>query len=239
MQNLKKLNTVELWGSSISGTIPNWIDQWSSITWLRFSENNLSGSLPHSLSSLTDLVVLAVDDNIMTGDLSQVEGLSKLTGLYLDSNEFTGTLDSTFLEKLSNLRVLDASGNKLSGTVPTHLMGLSSFEIMDLHSNQLTEFPDVIPANGSLSFLAIYDNPITGSFPTTTVRNLAKLDHLDLTKTHFTGNMPSEIGELTKLTYLFMAGTNFTSGSIPVEFQKLTNLVDLSLKGSGRRGVRI
>ncbi|KAI2492841.1 hypothetical protein MHU86_21712 [Fragilaria crotonensis] len=49
--------------------------------------------------------------------------------------------------------------------------------------------------------------------------------------------MPSEIGELTDLTYLFMAGVNFTAGSIPDEYQSLTSLVDLSLKSSARTGL--
>ncbi|KAI2492840.1 Leucine Rich Repeat [Fragilaria crotonensis] len=237
LQNLKKLNSIEFSGSSISGSLPSWIDQWTSMTFLSLSANDIGGSLPDSLASLTDLRVFAVDDNTMTGDLSVLEGLTKLTGLYIDSNGFTGTVDDTFLQDLSNLQILDASGNLLEGTVPVHLMGLPSLTILDIHDNQLTEFPDSIPANGSLSFLAFYDNPITGSFPTKTIGNLTELDHLDLTSTGFTGGMPSEIGELSKLTYLFMAGTNFTAGSIPEEYQGLTNLVDLSLKRSGRTGL--
>ena len=89
----------------------------------------------------------------------------------------------------------------------------------------------------SLSLLAFYENPITGSFPTKTIGNLVELDHLDLTSTLFTGGMPSEIGALTKLTYLFMAGMNFTAGTIPDEYQSLTSLEDLSLKRSQRTGV--
>ena len=236
-QNLKKLDTIQIVSSSISGTIPAWIDQWSVATFLSFTDNLLNGTLPTSFSSLTNLIVLAVDNNFLTGDLSLIEGLTKVTGMYLDSNGFTGTIDDNFLKNLSSLRILDVSGNGFEGAVPVHLMGLPTLQVMDIHGNQLTDFSDLIPANGSLSFLTIYDNPIAGQFPITTMKNLGELDHLDLTSTEFTGGMPSEIGELTKLTYLFMAGTNFTSGSIPKEFQKLTNLVDLSLKDSGRTGV--
>jgi Leucine-rich repeat (LRR) protein len=238
LQNLKQLSLIEFSGSSISGSLPSWIDQWTSMTYLRMSSNDIAGALPASLASLTDLLLFGVDDNSITGDLSVLESLTKLTELYIDSNEFTGTVDSTFLLNLSNLQKLDVSGNALEGAVPVHLMGLPSFTILDIHGNQLTEFPDSIPANANLSFFAFYDNPITGSFPTKTIRNLGNMSHLDLTSTQFTGVMPSEIGELTKLTYLFMADVNFTSGSIPDEFQNLTNLVDLSLKRSGRTGVR-
>ncbi len=238
LQNLKQLSFIEFSGSSITGSLPSWIDQWTSMTYLRMSSNHIRGSLPDSLASLTDLLLLAVDDNTMSGDLSVLESLTKLTGLYIDSNEFTGTMDSTFLQNLSDLQIFDVSGNLLEGAVPVHLMGLPSFTTLDIHGNKLSEFADSIPANASLSFLALYDNPITGSFPTKTIRNLAELSHLDLTSTQFNGGMPSEIGELTKLTYLFMAGVNFTSGSIPDEFKNLTSLVDLSLKRSERTGVR-
>ena len=167
-----------------------------------------------------------------------LEELANLSDIYIDRNAFTGTLDNTFLQNLSFLQSLDISGNLLEGAVPVHLMALPWMEILDINNNQLTEFPDSIPTNSSLSLLAFYNNPITGSFPTETIRNLPKLSHLDLSSTGFTGGMPSEIGELTELTYLFMAGVNFTSGSIPDEFKNLTSLVDLSLKRSERTGVR-
>lgn len=238
LQNLNQLSLVDFSYSSISGTLPSWIDQWSSMTLLSLSSNDIGGPLPDTLASLTDLLVIAVDGNSMTGDLSVLEGLTKLTRLYIDSNVFTGTVDGAFLQNLSNLQILDVSGNALEGTVPVHLLGLPTIEVLDIHGNQLTEFPDSIPANGNLTFLAVYDNPVTGAFPTETIRNLDKLRHLDLTSTQFSGGMPSEIGELTKLTYLFMAGVNFTAGSIPDEYQNLTSLVDLSLKRSARTGVR-
>ena len=144
LQKLKQLSLIVFSGSSISGTIPSWIGQWTSMTFLSLSANDINGTLPDSLASLTDLVVFAVDDNTMTGDLSVLTGLTKLNELYIDNNRFTGTVDDTFLQNLSNLRVLDAFGNLLEGAVPVHLMGLPSLTILDIHGNQLTEFPDSI-----------------------------------------------------------------------------------------------
>ena len=239
LQNLKQLTYIDFTVTGLSGSLPNWIDQWSSMTFFSFSKNQLTGSFPDALLSMTNLAILAVDDNFMTGDISLLDDLVELTGLYLDDNGFTGTLDTTFLQDLKNLRVLDISSNNFGGQVPVHLMALSSLKTMDVHGNELSVFPDSIATSRTLTFLAIHDNPISGSFPTTTVQNLEALKHLDLTATQFSGKIPTEIGGLSQLTYLFMAGTNFTKGTIPTEFASLTNLVDLSLKASRRTGVRI
>ena len=237
LKNLGQLRVIETQSSNLSGSIPDWIGQWSSIEFMSFSANLFDGPLPASLSSLTALLLFAVDSNVMTGDLSALAGSTSLTSLYLEDNYFLDTLNNTFLQNLEKLRVLDISDNNLAGQVPVHLMGLTTLQTMDINGNNLTQFPDSIPANGTIDFLAVYDNPITGLFPSNTIRNLEALDHLDLTSTEFTGGMPTVLGGMRKLSYLFLADTCFNAGSIPNEYQHLTNLLDLSLKHSGRTGV--
>ena len=237
LKNLGQLRIFETQSSNLSGSIPDWIGQWSSIEQLSFTDNLFDGPLPTSLSSLAALLMFAVDRNVMTGDLSALTGSTSLTSLYLEDNYFLDTLDNTFLQNLEKLRVLDISDNNLAGQVPVHLMGLTTLETMDINGNYLTQFPDSIPVNGTIDFLAVYDNPITGLFPSNTIRNLKALDHLDLTTTEFTGDMPTVLGDMRKLSYLFLADTSFNAGPIPDEYQRLTNLVDLSLKHSGRTGV--
>jgi Leucine-rich repeat (LRR) protein len=135
------------------------------------------------------------------------------------------------------MKVLDISDDNLAGQVPVHLIGLTTLQTMDINGNNLTQFPDSIPANGTIDFLAVYDNPTTGLFPSNTIRNLKVSDHLDLTSTEFTGGMPTVLGDMRKLSYLFLADTCYNAGPIPDEYQHLTNLLDLSLKHSGRAGV--
>ena len=237
-QYLTQMTIFDASGSQFSGTVPSWIGQWSSLSLFSFSANRITGSLPTALATLTNLSTFSVDANEMTGNLSVLEKLTNLQALYLEDNTFSGTLNSNFLQNLSSLETLDISGNNLAGQVPVHLLGLTTLQIMDLNGNQLTTFPDTIPAtNGTISFLAVHNNPLVGSFPSTTILNLAQLSHLDLTSTQFTGDMPTVFGELSQLSYLFMAGTTFNNGSIPEEYQHLTNLMDLSLKYSRRTGV--
>jgi Leucine-rich repeat (LRR) protein len=236
LQNLSKMRMVSLNNASLTGSFPSWIGEWSNLGMASFSSNMLTGSIPTSISSLTDLILFAVDDNLMTGNLDPLQGLPNLNSIFLDDNSFQDVLDDSFFKKHSSLVALDISSNELKGKVPTRLLR-TSLQILDLHSNLLTELPDTIPWNSSLVFLALYDNPIAGAFPNKTSSHWKELRHLDISATSFSGDMPDSIGELTQLTYLFMASTNFQQGTIPDSYQRLTNLKDMSLRDSKRTGV--
>lgn len=220
----------------LSGSIPDWIHEWTGLVTLGLTQNQLTGSIPDTIGILTDLKHLALDDNFLTGDLVALEGLTGLENLYLEKNAFLQNLNDNFLNDLTFLEELDISDNAMIGQVPVHLMGMNSLRVLDLHDNELTRFPDAIPADSPLEFLALHGNPISeASFPSTMV-NLLNLQHLDLSSTKFEGEMPGFVGDLTKLRYLFLADTSFTPGTIPENYQRLTELVDFSLKVSQRTG---
>ena len=63
--------------------------------------------------------------------------LSSLTGLWLYSNQLTGTIPPE-LGNLSSLVALNLSGNQLTGPIPPELGNLSSLRALDLSNNQLT-----------------------------------------------------------------------------------------------------
>jgi len=166
-----------------------------------------------------------------------LEENTNLISLYIEDNAFSQAIDSSFLVNHKRLTRLDMSDNEFYGEVPVHLFSGGRFDVLDAHGNQLSSFPDKIPGgNNTLSFLALQFNPLTGAFPTNTISNVKRLKHLDLTSTSMTGTMPKELGDLTRLKYFFMPGTTFNPGPIPDEYQKLTNLDDLSLKKTGRTG---
>ena len=71
--------------------------------------------------------------------------------------------------------------------------------------------------------LFFYNNSLTGTIPSE-LGNLTNLTFLQLGSNSLTGSIPAELGNLTKLTYLYL-GDNSLTGSIPSE---LANLADLS-----------
>mmetsp|Transcript_31416 Transcript_31416/g.46325 ORF Transcript_31416/g.46325 Transcript_31416/m.46325 type:complete len:639 (+) Transcript_31416:352-2268(+) len=223
--------------NSISGPIPAWIGKLSTLRYLHLYGNQITGSIPTSINELNSLIALSLEDNAMTGDLNHITGLRNLAFLFLEDNGFSQKVDSSFLTNLPSLKVLDISDNDFSGAVPVHLFSDGGLNVFDVHGNYLDSFPDAIPDNSTLKFLSMHMNPLSGTFPSTTISSLKNLEHLDLTSTKLEGTMPEELGNVKTLEYLFLADTSFTAGSIPDTFQNLTALVDLSLKHSGRTGM--
>jgi hypothetical protein len=235
LQNLTALQRFKCMYCSLTGVIPTWIGQaWPELFLLGLTENSITGSLPASLSDLSNLFLIALDDNFLTGSLDALQSLSSLERVYLEQNDFVGTIDGAFMAAAVGLKTLDLSNNNLVGSVPTHLM--ESVEILDLHDNQLTVFSDTVPENNNLEMLALHRNPFVGTLPSS-IDNLQALTHLDLTSTTFNGTMPQFGLASQSLTYLFLADTTFDAGTIPDSYQALTDLVDLSLKASSRTGV--
>ncbi len=76
--------------------------------------------------------------------------------------------------------------------------------------------------NGSIIGLDLYANQLTGSIPSE-IGGLINLEYLYLDQNQLTGSIPSEIGSLTNLIELYLAENQLT-GSIPSEIGSLTNL---------------
>ena len=89
------------------------------VTGLIFHGNNLTGTIPAELGSLSSLITLHLDDNEMTGTIPpELGSLSNLNELDLADNNLTGTIPPE-LGNLSNLTWLDLGDNNLTGTIPS------------------------------------------------------------------------------------------------------------------------
>ena len=75
---------------------------------------------------------------------------------------------------------------------------------------------------------------LSGSIPAE-LGELSNLTYLSLAGNGLSGSIPAELGELSNLTYLSLAG-NGLSGSIPAELGELSNLTRLDLAGNGLSG---
>ncbi|CAK7350410.1 unnamed protein product [Dovyalis caffra] len=76
----------------------------------------------------------------------------------------------------------------------------------------------------------LYQNHFTGAIPKE-IGELSKLELLDLRNNNFSGAIPEEIGRLLSLKYLLLRDNKF-EGSIPLEIRRLNLLSDFQFDGN-------
>ena len=87
---------------------------------------------------------------------------------------------------------------------------------------------------GQVTAMNIRSNQLSGEIPSE-LGNLTNLEWLFLASNQLSGEIPSELGNLTSLTRLLLAG-NQLSGEIPSELGNLTSLTGLLLAGNQLSG---
>jgi len=107
--------------------INNPIDEWfgltvdcanQTVTRIIINSNNLSGTIPSSISNFPNLLVLALRDNKLTDTIPASMGnLTSLAALFLNKNQLTGKIPANFTQ-LINLTNLTIGSNQLSGLFP-------------------------------------------------------------------------------------------------------------------------
>ena len=181
LQHLTLLEYLDLKFNQVEGSIPDFIGQLQHLQVLGLSSNRLTGGLPHSLGNLR-LKTLAVDDNGLGGDLSAIRQMNHLKYLYAQNNLFTGDLfHGLLMTQLPSLIEVDLSGNNLTATeIPSHIFTLPELRLLDASGNQISgTLPVDLPPNNSLEYLSFRGNNIVSSIPDS-ISNLGRLTHLDL-----------------------------------------------------------
>ena len=135
-----------------------------------------------------------------------------MTTLLLHGNHFEGHIPDELCE-LNSLRMLDLSGNNLTGSLPT-CFNLSNLVYLHLQGNDFRGYPPSGLSNSlSLVTLDLSNNNFRGNFPSW-IGALSELRVLLLSGNRFKGFIPHQLCKLIKLRILDVSHNNF-SGSIP------------------------
>jgi Leucine-rich repeat (LRR) protein len=131
---------------------------------IRMLFNNLEGSLPASLSNLTELKVLELSFNKLSGHLpSSLGKLSKLEVLAVNGNSLEGNIPDSFSD-LSALKQLHLSSNQLSGNVPLGINKLDHLVVFNVFQNKLTgDIPIELSRSRNLKEFIIAENNFNSS----------------------------------------------------------------------------
>ncbi|KAL6206761.1 hypothetical protein ACLB2K_024008 [Fragaria x ananassa] len=207
-----KLELMYLSVNNLSGPIPAFLGNITTLRNLSLETNMFSGIVPPEIGKLVNLQILLISANNLTGVLPvDLTNLTKLIELRISSNNFRGRIPD-FSEvgvNLINCREIQASG--LQGPIPSSisvLSDLTELRISDLNGGD-SEFPNLTNMK-SMTRLMLRSCNLSGQIPD--LKAMTVLNILDLSFNRLEGSFPNV--EAMHVQYLYLT-SNLLNGSIP------------------------
>ncbi|KAK4604025.1 hypothetical protein RGQ29_012508 [Quercus rubra] len=232
--DLKNLQELLLENNKLTGSIPSALGLLTNLWGLGLDSNMITGSIPDKLGDLKNLQVLVLENNKLTGLIASAlrifTDLHSLTGLYLDSNQFNGSIPPE-IGNMKSLTDLNLSNNNIFGEIPSTIGHLTNLSYLSLSWNQISgSIPIEIGNMKSLTYLNLSNNNIVGSIPIE-LANCSSLANLSLSHNYLNKSIPSQFSDLISLRFIDLSYNNLT-GNIPLYLVNLEfNLSYNSLEG--------
>ncbi|KAL9392958.1 hypothetical protein Peur_012243 [Populus x canadensis] len=245
------LEFLDLSENNLSGSLPLGFHA-SDLRYVHLYRNQLSGPLPYAFCNLSSLVIFDLGDNNLTGPIPNwIDSLSELSIFVLKSNQFNGKLPHQ-LCLLRKLSILDLSENNFSGLLPSclsHLNFTASDEKTSVEPGRISRDDgsqeEIFASIGSY----LYDKTVMPEIDVkiavelTAKKNfytyeggiLRYMSAVDLSCNRFTGEIPTEWGNLSGIYSLNLSQNNLT-GLIPSSFFNLKNIESLDLSHNNLNG---
>ncbi|WP_299903343.1 hypothetical protein, partial [uncultured Aquimarina sp.] len=168
---------------------------------ISLSLNNLKGTLPTSLNSLTSLSSLYLQNNLLEGNIPQEIG------------------------ELSSLRFLILHSNNFSGSIPPQLGNLTSLLDLILYSNNLTgPIPSELGQLSSLRDLNLFRNNLSGTIPSELGNLSGTLFRINVSQNQYlSGKIPSSLLNLSGLQILRYNNNSFVFSDIEDDFDSFSS----------------
>ncbi|CAN6310835.1 unnamed protein product, partial [Urochloa humidicola] len=142
-----------------------------------------------------DFFDVSFDDDSYSDEVAPARRLYDKRGLnVLNSNTSSNRSGAAFCRLLS-LQILDLSNNQLTGELPDCWWEMQALQFMDLSNNSFS----VVGGCQQLATLDIGNNNFHGDIPPWIGRDVSALKILSLKSNKFTGEIPSELSQLSQL----------------------------------------
>jgi Leucine-rich repeat (LRR) protein len=223
-------------GNFLTQSIPSDITRLSCLSYLLLYGNHLSGPIPSNVGVMRAMTAFVVDRNQLSGTIPpSIVKLTNLKQLTLNNNRLSGPLPAN-LSSLDRLESFTAESNLLSGSIASDFFQYSKVETFSLYSNRLTStLPTSLVSATKLKSLLLSNNLLRGDLEVFSdvlieIGGLNELQSLDLSANQFTGHIPASIFRLPNITSLSL-GKNCFKGSIPATVCSMKSIASLNLNG--------
>ncbi|KAK9067765.1 hypothetical protein SSX86_011876 [Deinandra increscens subsp. villosa] len=253
---LRNLNRFQIDQNQISGPIPNSFSNLNNIRHIHFNNNSLTGQIPVELSNLSTLIHLLLDNNNLSGSLpSEFGNFPNMRILQLDNNHFNGEVPSSYgnlsnlvklslrncslqgvlpdLSRISNLRYIDFSRNKLSGPIPSNRLSNNMTTMWRLKRGwpHWRSRPLGV-RNSEQDWMEDVDNQLTGLIPES-LSYLPSLQKLSLENNHLNGSISADLWQNKSFSATSKLLLDFQNNSISDVNGYLNPPVNASLRLHG------
>ncbi|KAJ1282951.1 hypothetical protein BS78_03G090200, partial [Paspalum vaginatum] len=223
-----KLQEMHLGFNQLTGTLPRWVGQLTSLVILDLSSNNISGPIPTSIGRLTGLQTLDLSDNHLTGNVPHEIGmLSNLTSLYLEYNELGGVITEEHFASTRSLQYIDLSYNALKIELSQDWKPPSLLDSAHFAACQMGPlFPGWLQWHAGITDLDISSAGIADRLPQWFADALSNVKFLNISNNQLTGGLPTNMGSMS-LFELYLSSNQLT-GPIPILPPNIS-ILDLSI----------
>jgi len=215
----KFVTEIQLFDNKLKGKILNELGELIHLTRLVLRLNDLSGTLPESLTGLVNLVEFDFSNNAIIGHLPNFRS-DVLVLLKGRNNHLKGTIPEDIGYLLPNLDQFIFPGNSLEGTLPNSISIMHKLDIFDVSNNIIDgKIPHLIGDLKELNGLFLQFNSLIGTIPPSLSRS-AILTQIYLENNLLSGTIPASLGDLPKLKDFSADGNKFT-GTVPSDLCKM------------------
>jgi len=182
--------------NKFDSVIPQDIGNYLSFTtFLSLSNNTLHGTIPLSLCNASNLQVLDISINNISGTIPSclMTITQTLVVLNLKMNNLIGTIPDVFPPSCV-LRTLDLQKNNLHGQIPKSLVKCSALEVLDLAQNNIIDiFPCLLKNISTIRVIVLRNNKFHGHIGCPKTNGTwHRLQIVDLAFNNFSGKLPGK-----------------------------------------------
>ncbi|XP_058006592.1 putative receptor-like protein kinase At3g47110 [Hevea brasiliensis] len=238
LANLSMLIELRMQSNRLTGALPPFIGNLSSLEDFSVAINFLGGSIPDALGQLNRMLAIGLSENNFSGIIPPViYNISSIRIFSMNGNSLHGSLPSDMGILLPHLQHLQLHDNYLSGSIPVSLSNASKLRQLSLARNNFNA--NVLVQFGllkQLQWLILQGNSLGGQGDhgdlnfITSMANCSSLQYMDLSFNQFTGALPTTVANLSSTLRLFAVASNRIYGNLPLGLFDLVNLPRIILE---------